>query len=62
MRNWYNVELDINRGMEFKELLEKIDFGKGFKYESSSCGELMHFELYLESNEVKTCNIILDLI
>lgn len=61
MRKWYNIELDSNKGKEFKELLKKVDFDEGFKYEVSSCGELTHFELYLKDNEVITCNMMLDL-
>ena len=44
-----------------KELLKKVDFDEGFKYEISSCGDLIHFELYLKDNEVVTCNMMLDL-
>lgn len=62
MRKWYNVELDSNKGKEFNELLKKVDFNDGFKYECSSAGDLIHFELYLDENEVITCNIMLDLI
>ena len=61
MRNWYNIELNNSKGNEFKELLKNVDFNEGFKYECSSCGELIHFELYLEEQEVTTCNMILDL-
>lgn len=61
MRKWYNVELDSNKGKEFNELLKKIDFNDGFKYECSSAGDLIHFELYLEEQEVMTCNMMLDL-
>lgn len=61
MRKWYNVELDSNKGKEFNELLKKVDFNDGFKYECSSSGDLIHFELYLDENEVMTCNMMLDL-
>lgn len=61
MRKWYNVELDNNKGKEFNELLKKVDFNDGFKYECSSAGDLIHFELYLEEQEVITCNMMLDL-
>lgn len=61
MRKWYNIELDSNKGKEFNELLKKVDFNEGFKYEVSSCGDLIHFELYLEEQEVMTCNMMLDL-
>lgn len=61
MRKWYNVELDSNKGKEFNELLKKVDFNDGFKYECSSAGDLIHFELYLDENEVMTCNMMLDL-
>lgn len=61
MRKWYNVELDSNKGKEFNELLKKVDFNDGFKYECSSAGDLIHFELYLEEQEVITCNMMLDL-
>lgn len=61
MRKWYNVELDSNKGKEFNELLKKVDFNDGFKYECSSAGDLIHFELYLDENEVITCNMMLDL-
>ena len=62
MRKWYNIELNSNKGKEFKELLKNVDFNEGFKYECSSCGDLIHFELYLEEQEVITCNTMLDLI
>ena len=61
MRKWYNIELNNGKGNEFKEFLKNVDFNEGFKYECSSCGELIHFELYLEEQEVTTCNMILDL-
>lgn len=61
MRKWYNIELDNNKGKEFKDLLKRVDFDEGFKYEVSSCGDLIHFELYLENQEVITCNMMLDL-
>lgn len=61
MRKWYNIELNSNKGKEFKELLNNVDFNEGFKYECSSCGDLIHFELYLEEQEVITCNMMLDL-
>ena len=62
MRKWYNVELSQRKAELFVEQLEKAEFGGGFSYEVSGIGELRHFELYLESNEVETCNIILDFI
>ena len=61
MRKWYDIELNNSKGNEFKELLNKVDFNDGFKYECSSCGDLIHFELYLEEQEVITCNMMLDL-
>lgn len=62
MRKWYNVELSQRKAELFVEQLEKVEFGQDFVYEVSACGELRHFELYLESNEVETCNIILDFV
>lgn len=61
MRKWYNIELNNGKAKEFKELLKKVDFDEGFKYEVSSCGDLIHFELYLKDNEFVTCNMMLDL-
>lgn len=62
MRKWYNIELNSEKGKEFNKMLKEAEFGEDFKYEVSSCGELIHFELYLEDHEVITCNTILDLI
>ena len=62
MRKWYNVELSQRKAELFVEQLEKAEFGDGFSYEVSGIGILRHFELYLESNEVETCNIILDFV
>ena len=62
MRKWYNVELSQRKAELFVEQLEKAEFGDGFSYEVSGIGELRHFELYLESNEVETCNLVLDFV
>ena len=62
MRKWFNVELNKRKAKLFVEQLEKVEFGDGFSYEVSGIGELRHFELYLENNEVETCNIILDFV
>ena len=62
MRKWYNVELSKGKAELFVEQLEKVEFGDGFSYEVSGIGFLRHFELYLESNEVETCNMILDFV
>lgn len=62
MRKWYNVELNKRKAELFVEQLEKAEFGVDFSYEVSGIGELRHFELYLESHEVETCNIILDFV
>lgn len=62
MRKWYNVELSQRKAELFVEQLEKVEFGQDFVYEVSACGELRHFELYLESNEVETCNLVLDFV
>ena len=65
MRKWYNVELSQRKAELFVEQLEKVEFGDGFSYEVSGVsgiGELRHFELYLESNEVETCNLVLDFV
>ena len=62
MRKWYNVELSKGKAELFVEQLEKAEFGDGSRYEVSGIGFLRHFELYLESNEVETCNIILDFV
>lgn len=62
MRKWYNVELSQRKAELFVEQLEKVEFGVGFSYEVSGIGELKHFELYLESYEVETCNLVLDFV
>lgn len=62
MRKWYNVELSKGKSELFVEQLEKVEFGDGFSYEVSGIGELKHFELYLESHEVETCNVVLDFV
>ena len=62
MRKWYNVELSQRKAELFVEQLEKVEFGDGFCYEVSGIGELKHFELYLESHVVETCNVVLDFV
>ena len=62
MRKWYNVELSQRKAELFVEQLEKVEFDDGFSYEVSGIGELKHFELYLESHEVETCNVVLDFV
>ena len=62
MRKWYNVELSQRKAELFVKQLEKVEIGDGFSYEVSGIGFSRHFELYLESNEVETCNIILDFV
>ena len=65
MRKWYNVELSQRKAELFVEQLEKVEFGDGFSYEVSEVSgidELRHFELYLESHEVETCNLVLDFV
>lgn len=62
MKKWYNVELSKEKAKLFVEQLEKVEFDDGFCYEVSGIGELRHFELYLESHEVETCNLVLDFV
>ena len=62
MKKWYNVELNKRKAELFVEQLEKVEFSDGFSYEVSGIGELKHFELYLESHEVETCNLVLDFV
>ena len=62
MRKWYIVELNKRKAELFVEQLEKVEFSDGFCYEVSGIGELKHFELYLESHEVETCNLVLDFV
>ena len=51
-RRWMNVELEKETAERFGDFL-KVN---GYKYESSGCFNLVHFEVYVNDEEVKACN------
>lgn len=56
MRNWYNVELAKDSAGKFKEFLRDYHI----KFESSECGNLIHFEVFCNRLEMETANKFLD--
>ena len=55
-KKWYNVEIDKKSAIEFSMWLHL----QGYKFESSSCYNLVHYEVYLTKEEVQICNLFLN--
>lgn len=59
---WYNVEIpyntkeSINRADNFKFWLHE----NGIKFENSACGNMVHFEVFLDSKDLQKVNNALD--
>lgn len=51
-RNWMNVELERETAERFGAFLK----ANGYKYESSGCFNLVHFEVYVDDEQVKACD------
>ena len=56
MPKWVNCELSQKEAEAFSAFLKK----HGFKYEASSCYNLVHFEIFLNKEEVAICQEFLD--
>lgn len=61
---WYNVEIPYNT----RETIKRADNFKfwlsenGFKFEPSACGDMVHFEIYANENDLQAINNALDTI
>lgn len=56
MRAWYNTELSKETAGRFKEFCRDMHL----KYETSECGNLIHFEVNCTLTELKEANAFLD--
>lgn len=51
-RKWMGVDIERKTAPQFKRFL----FEKGIKYEPSENGNLIHFEVFVNSEETSICN------
>ena len=51
-RKWMGVDIEKETAPQFKRFL----FEKGIRYESSENGNLIHFEVFVNSEETSICN------
>lgn len=49
---WMGVDIEKETAPQFKRFL----FEKGIRYESSENGNLIHFEVFVNSEETSICN------
>ena len=54
-RKWHNVELSQQEANEFKKYLHD----NNIKFETSGAGDLVHFEVFVNTDEMESCDIFL---
>ena len=53
---WYNIELTKVFGAELKYFLHE----RNITFETSGCGDMVHFEIYASKNDANMINSFLD--
>lgn len=54
-RKWHNVELSQQEAGEFKKYLRD----NNIKFETSGAEDLVHFEVFVNTDEMESCDIFL---
>lgn len=54
-KRWHNVELDTTESKEFRRFLIE----NRIKYETSAVGNMVHFEVLVDNDEMEKCDTFL---
>lgn len=61
-RRWHNVELDAKiriNGHSDSSVFRKFLMDNNIKYETSAAGDIVHFEVLVDNDEMEKCDTFL---
>lgn len=61
-RRWHNVELDAKiriNGHSDSSMFRKFLMDNNIKYETSAAGDMVHFEVLVDNDEMEKCDTFL---